>query len=72
MFTELVHKKLLERLQGKDWRTHSCEKSYSPKNGTIFDFMLRPPNDESEVVESSLLVILESESISHSSMGVDE
>ena len=33
--------------------------------------MLRPPNDESEVVESPLLVIPESESISYSSMGVD-
>ncbi|PKC63452.1 hypothetical protein RhiirA1_519274 [Rhizophagus irregularis] len=41
------------------------------KDGTIFNFMFRPPNDESEVIESPLLVILESESISHSSMDVD-
>ncbi|PKC57841.1 hypothetical protein RhiirA1_471873 [Rhizophagus irregularis] len=71
MFTELVCKKLPEGLQGKDWKTHLCEKNYSPKDGTIFDFMLRPSNDESEVIESPLLVIPESESISHSSMGID-
>ena len=47
------------------------KKAILPKDGTIFDFMLRPPNDESEVVESPLLVIPESESISHSSMSVD-
>jgi hypothetical protein len=32
-----------------------------PKDGTTFDFMLRPPNDESEVVESPLLNVLEPE-----------
>ncbi|PKY57998.1 hypothetical protein RhiirA4_479510 [Rhizophagus irregularis] len=47
------------------------KKAILPKDGTIFDFMLCPPNDKSEVIESPLLVIPESESISHSSMGVD-
>ncbi|CAB4374161.1 unnamed protein product [Rhizophagus irregularis] len=32
-----------------------------PKDGTIFDFMIRPPNDESKVVDSSLLVVPEPE-----------
>jgi hypothetical protein len=31
------------------------KKAIQPKDGTIFDFMIRPPNDESEVVKSSLL-----------------
>ncbi|CAB4445709.1 unnamed protein product [Rhizophagus irregularis] len=48
------------------------KKAIHPKDGSVFDFMIRPPNDESEIIENSpLLVIPESESISHSSMGVD-
>jgi hypothetical protein len=31
------------------------KKAIHPKDGSIFDFMIRPPNDESEVVKSSLL-----------------
>ncbi|PKY39795.1 hypothetical protein RhiirA4_415328 [Rhizophagus irregularis] len=31
------------------------------KDGTLFDFMIRPPNDESEVVKSSLLDIPKAE-----------
>ncbi|RGB22534.1 hypothetical protein C1646_775922 [Rhizophagus diaphanus] len=69
MFTELVHKKFPEGLQGKEHIR--VKKAILPKDGTIFNFILRPPNDESEVVESPLLVIPESESISYSSMGVD-
>ena len=48
------------------------KKAIHPKDGSVFDFMIRPPNDESEIIENSpLLVIPESESISYSSMGVD-
>jgi hypothetical protein len=35
------------------------KKAIHPKDGIIFDFMIRPPNDESEVVKSSLLDIPE-------------
>ncbi|PKK55307.1 hypothetical protein RhiirC2_802767, partial [Rhizophagus irregularis] len=35
------------------------KKAIRPKDGTIFDFMIRAPNDESEVVKSSLLDISE-------------
>ncbi|GBC12518.1 highly derived D5-like helicase-primase [Rhizophagus irregularis DAOM 181602=DAOM 197198] len=35
------------------------KKAICPKDGTIFDFMIRPPNDESEVIKNSpLLVVL--------------
>src|SRR2546421_404648 len=37
------------------------KKAIRPKDGTIFDFMIRPPNDESEVVKSPLLDIPEPE-----------
>jgi len=37
------------------------KKAICPKDGTIFDFMIRPPNDESEVVKSPLLDIPEPE-----------
>src|SRR3989440_8964779 len=37
------------------------KKAICPKDGTIFDFMIRPPNNESEVVKSSLLDIPEPE-----------
>ena len=41
---------------------HICvKKAILPKDGTIFDFMLRPPNDESEVVKSPLLALSEPE-----------
>ncbi|CAB4395598.1 unnamed protein product [Rhizophagus irregularis] len=35
------------------------KKAIHPKDGSVFDFMIRPPNDESEVVKSSLLDIPE-------------
>src|SRR4051794_22446344 len=37
------------------------KKAMYPKDGSIFDFMIRPPNDESEVVNSPLLAVLEPE-----------
>src|SRR6266542_6326181 len=37
------------------------KKAFHPKDGTIFNFMIRLPNDESEVVDSSLLAILKAE-----------
>ena len=37
------------------------KKAINPKNGTIFDFMICPPNDESKVIKSSLLAIPELE-----------
>ncbi len=41
---------------------HIClKKAVYPKNGTIFDFIIRLPNDESEIAESILLDILELE-----------
>src|SRR6266496_6686534 len=33
------------------------KKAFHPKDGTIFDFMIRPSNDESKVIKSSLLAI---------------
>ncbi|PKC03974.1 hypothetical protein RhiirA5_379753 [Rhizophagus irregularis] len=37
------------------------KKAMHPKDGTIFDFMIRLPNDESEITESPLLIIPEPE-----------
>ncbi|GES93005.1 hypothetical protein GLOIN_2v1770262 [Rhizophagus clarus] len=37
------------------------KKAILPKDGTIFDFMIHLPNDESEIVESPLLAVSESE-----------
>src|SRR6266498_4546142 len=34
------------------------KKAMQSKNGSVFDFMIYPPNDESEVVDNSLLAIL--------------
>lgn len=31
------------------------KRALHPKNGTVFDFMIRPPSDESPVIESPLL-----------------
>ena len=48
------------------------KKAIHPKNGSIFDFMICSPNDESEIIENSpLLVVLKSENISHGSTDVD-
>ena len=35
------------------------KKAFHPKDGTIFEFMICPPNDESKVIKSSLLAIPE-------------
>ena len=32
------------------------KKAIHPKDGSVFDFMIRPPNDESEVIENSPLL----------------
>ncbi|UZO28485.1 uncharacterized protein OCT59_022006 [Rhizophagus irregularis] len=37
------------------------KKAMHPKDGIIFDFMIRPPNDKSEIAESPLLIVLEPE-----------
>ena len=37
------------------------KKAVQPKNGSVFDFMIRLPNDESEVVNSPSLAISETE-----------
>jgi hypothetical protein len=34
------------------------KKAIYPKDGNIFDFMIRPPNDESEVIENSPLLVV--------------
>ncbi|UZO01913.1 uncharacterized protein OCT59_020419 [Rhizophagus irregularis] len=37
------------------------KKVIRPKDGSIFDFIIRPPNDDSRVIDSPLLVVPESE-----------
>ncbi|CAB4384660.1 unnamed protein product [Rhizophagus irregularis] len=37
------------------------KKAMHPKNETIFDFMIRPPNDESEITENPFLIVPEPE-----------
>ena len=37
------------------------KKVIRPKDGSIFDFMIHPPNDDSRVIDSPLLVVPESE-----------
>ena len=38
------------------------KKAIHPKDGSVFDFMIRPPNDESEVIDNSpLLAVSEPE-----------
>ena len=32
------------------------KKAIHPKDGSVFDFMIRPPNDESEVIDNSPLL----------------
>ena len=39
------------------------KKTLYPKESTVFDFMIRPPNDESPVIESPLLFVQELESV---------
>src|SRR6266542_3563514 len=49
---------------------HICEKkAICSKDGSIFDFMIRPPNDESEVIDNSpLLAVPEMESVKYISI----
>ncbi|CAG8601862.1 3268_t:CDS:2 [Funneliformis caledonium] len=60
IFTELVRKKLLVGLQNKEEHIR-VKKTIHLKDSSIFDFMIRPSNDESEVIKSPLLDIPESE-----------
>ena len=39
------------------------KKALYPKESTVFDFMIRPPNDESPVIESPLLFVQKLESV---------
>ncbi|PKK58542.1 hypothetical protein RhiirC2_796141 [Rhizophagus irregularis] len=66
MFTELVPNKCsfsLWMLGSPKYNEKTGEhirvkKAIRPKDGTIFDFMIRPPNDESEVIKNSLLLVV--------------
>lgn len=43
-------------------KKHVCvKKAMHPKDGTIFDFMIRVPNDELEITENPLLIVPELE-----------
>src|SRR6266498_4088866 len=45
------------------------KKAICPKDRSIFDFMIRPPNDESEVIDNSpLLAVPETESVKYVSI----
>ncbi|PKC54868.1 hypothetical protein RhiirA1_476537 [Rhizophagus irregularis] len=37
------------------------KRAIHPKDGTIFDFMIRPPNDDSRIIDSPLLTVSEPE-----------
>ncbi|RGB22466.1 hypothetical protein C1646_776057, partial [Rhizophagus diaphanus] len=54
-FTELVRKKLPAGLQKKGIIDNIANIVIRPKDGSIFDFMIRPPNDDSRVIDSPLL-----------------
>ena len=52
----------------EETKEHVCKKkALLPKNGTVYDFMLRPSNDESKVIESPLLAVPETESVKYTS-----
>src|SRR5436309_6852656 len=51
----------LPKYNGKTEEHIRVKKAICPKDGTIFDFMIQLPNDESEVVKSPLLDVLEPE-----------
>ncbi|RHZ76066.1 hypothetical protein Glove_207g25 [Diversispora epigaea] len=53
LFTDIVIKETNEHVRSK--------RTVMPEDGTIFDFMLRPPNDEAPVIESPFLPVPESE-----------
>ena len=45
------------------------KKAICPKDGSIFDFMIRPPNDESEIIDNSpLLAVPETESVKYANI----
>ena len=45
------------------------KKAICPKDGSIFDFMIRPPNDESKIIDISLLLaVSETESIKYANI----
>ncbi|PKK55491.1 hypothetical protein RhiirC2_722414, partial [Rhizophagus irregularis] len=68
VFTELVRKKLPVGLQDKEEHIR-VKKAICPKDGSIFDFMIRPPNDESEVIDNSpLLAVPETESVKYANI----
>jgi hypothetical protein len=48
------------------------KKAILPKDGTVYDFMLRPPNDESPVADSPLLVVSEIKSSKRGPEGLNE
>ncbi|PKY20993.1 hypothetical protein RhiirB3_385327 [Rhizophagus irregularis] len=43
------------------------KKGIFPKDGTVYDFMLRTPNDKSQIIDSPLLVVPEIKTASHDS-----
>ena len=45
------------------------KKAICPKDGSIFDFMIRSPNDESEIIDNSpLLAVPETESVKYANI----
>ncbi|CAB4379526.1 unnamed protein product [Rhizophagus irregularis] len=68
VFTELVRKKLPAGLQDKEEHVR-IKKAICPKDGSIFDFMIRPPNDESEIIDNSpLLAVPKTESVKYANI----
>ncbi|RGB21573.1 hypothetical protein C1646_777698 [Rhizophagus diaphanus] len=60
VFTELIHV-WISKFDEKTEEYVHIKKPVHSKDGTLFDFMIRPPNDESEVVKSSFLDIPKAE-----------
>ncbi|RIA82546.1 hypothetical protein C1645_835199 [Glomus cerebriforme] len=59
VFTELM---LGSPKYDEETKEHICvKKAIYPKNGSIFDFMLLHPNNDSEIKDSSLLAVLKPE-----------
>ena len=44
------------------------KKAICSKDGSIFDFMIRSPNDESEIINSPLLAVPEMESVKYANI----
>src|SRR4051812_17897287 len=49
----------ISQVHRRDQRICTQKKALLPKNETVYDFMLRPSNDVSKVIESPLLVLPE-------------